>query len=127
MEGEGVCPCCGSTRTASRRHLFLWLMGQAASPGPFAWYSEREPRALPPKSLAIIPGLLLLGMTLPMIGLWMLGHVVALKWLAFMALALAAGLAIDVFSTYRNYRLWGQQWLCADCREPFTTPAVTSQ
>ena len=121
-----TCPCCGSPDTASRRQLFLWLMGEVAAPGPFIWYDERHPRAMPPSSLAILPGLLLAGMILPMLGFWVLGYQAALGWLAALALVVLAALLVDLLSTYRRYRLWGREWLCADCRETFTLPDLAA-
>ena len=126
MAESRTCPCCGSTRTASRRQLFHWLMGQGRAPGPFTWYNERVPQALPPASLAVLPALLLLGMSLPMAGFWLLGHSMALKSLAVMALVVLLALLIDVLSTYQRYRLWGRQWLCAECREAFTIGAISA-
>ena len=120
------CPCCGSPATASRRQLFHWLMGEAAAPGPFVWYDERYPQAMPPSSLAILPGLFLVGMILPMLGFWVLGHSSALMWMAAMALVVLAALLVDLLSTYRRYRLWGREWLCADCRETFTLPDLAA-
>ena len=115
------CPHCGSSRTASRRQLFHWLMAETGTPGYFAWYHDQLPRALPPSSLVVLPGLLLIGMMLPMMGLWLLGHVLALQWLAALALIVLLALLFDIFSTFRRYQQWGRQWLCAECRLPFTS------
>lgn len=99
-------------------------MGEAPVPVPFSWYTERSPQALPPKSLAIIPGLLLVGMSLPMAGLHLLGHALAVKWIAAMALLVMLALLVDVLSTYRKYQDWVRQSLCAECRQPYTANSV---
>jgi len=90
----------------------------------FNWYSGRIPGAYPPKSLFIISLLLMLGMTLPAMGLWYLGHVFALKWLGVMTLLLLAGLLFDVLLTYRSYKRWGGEGLCGECRAVFSLAAV---
>jgi hypothetical protein len=81
---------------------------------------------MPPSSLAILPGLFLVGMILPMLGFWVLGHRSALMWMAALALVVLAALLVDLLSTYRRYRLWGREWLCADCRETFTLPDLAA-
>ena len=118
------CPCCGSPRTASRSQLFRRLMNEGPLPGVFNWYSEHTPQACPPKSLFVILLLLLLGMTLPTVGLWLLGYTIALSWLARLALLLWAGLLFDVLMTYRRYKTWGGEWLCGECHSVFRLPAI---
>ena len=92
--------------------------------GPFSWYDQRAPGACPPKSLFIIIALMLAGMTLPLAGLWMLGHFMALAWLAGLGALLVAALLFDVLATYRRYKNWGGQWLCGDCRAVFNLPTA---
>ena len=119
-----LCPCCGSSRTASRRHLFHWLLDDAPLLTPFSWYSNRIPGACPPKSLFVVLLLLALGVAIPAVGLWLLGHFLALQWLAVTALLLLAGLLFDVLMTYRRYKAWCGEWLCGECRAVFSLPAA---
>jgi len=100
------------------------MEGDTTPLGPFNWYDQRAPGACPPKSLFVIITLLLLGMTLPLAGLWMLGHFMALGWLALLSVVLLAALLFDVLATYRRYKDWGGQWLCGDCRAVFNVASV---
>ena len=120
------CTGCGSRRTASRRQLFHWLMNGAVLPRYFRWYSVEEPGAMPPKSLFVLLLLLLLGMTLPFAGLWLLGHYLALRWLSVLLLLVLAALLVDVLATYRRYRQWGVQWLCGECHATFIPASSTA-
>ena len=54
-----------------------------------------------------------------MAGLYLLGHALALTWMAAMALIVLVALLADVLSTYRKYRDWVRQSLCAECRQPY--------
>lgn len=118
-DGTAPCPCCGSPSTASRRQLFYGLMDDAPLTGVFSWYSARVPNAYPPKSLFVMLLLLMLGMALPAAGLWLLEHYQALHWLFILGMVLLAALLIDVLMTYRQYKSWGGEWLCGDCRSVF--------
>lgn len=124
---DETCPRCGSRRTASRRQLFHWLMDGGVRPGHFGWYSVEEPDAMPPKSLFVVLLLLLLGMSVPFIGLLLLGHYLALRWLSVMLLLILAGLLFDVFATYRRYKQWDEQWLCGECQSIFVPEVVDAR
>ena len=116
---DAACPCCGSRRTASRRQLFHWLMNEGVRPPYFGWYSAEEPHALPPKSLFVLFLLLLLVISLPFAGLWLLGHYLALRWLSVVLVLVLGALLVDVLGTYRRYQHWGEQWLCGECHSSF--------
>jgi len=115
------CPGCGSTRIASRRQLFLSLMGEGAPPAAaFSWYRERTPGACPPQSRFVVLLALMLGMALPVTGLWLMGYYFALTWLGLLGLLLLASLLYDLTATYRRYRLWVGERVCGDCRCVFS-------
>lgn len=124
---SGACPCCGSRNTASRRQLFHALMSGQEAPEQFAWYDSDSAGACPPKSLAVILGLFVLAAALPAAGLWLLGHTMQVGWLVALMLALIGALLIDVLATYRRYRDWGGEHLCADCRTVFSSAVVVAQ
>jgi len=114
------CPGCGSTRIASRRQLFLSLMGEGAPPAAaFSWYREGTPGACPPQSRFVILLALTLGMVLPVTVLWLAGYYFALTWLGLLGLLLLSSLIYDLTATYRRYRIWVGEWVCGDCRSVF--------
>lgn len=67
---------------------------------------------------------LLLGMALPIAGLWFLDMHLAVVWLGMLALMLVGSLLLDLTLTYQRYKIWGREWLCADCRAVFNRNAV---
>ena len=93
----------------------------------FDWYSQRSPRACPPKSLFVTLLALFLGLALPAVGLWHLEHYPALLWMGGAAALLVVCLFIDMQITYRRYRYWAAQWVCGDCRETFFPIASSGQ
>jgi hypothetical protein len=116
------CPCCGSAHTATRRQLFYFLMEAGCTPRGFEWYSKAFPGALPPKSLFIQFGIVALLMLLPLWAMSVVG-VISVQWLslAFSSslVMLVACLMIDLLVTYRRYRSWSEQILCAHCQASF--------
>lgn len=120
MQDLTKCPHCGSSNTASRRALFHTLMCGAQPQGAFAWYGERVPQALPPKSLLVIFLILIAALAVPAVGFWFLKHEYAVTWLLSVAALTLAVLVVDVSLTYRRYKAWAGQWLCGRCREVFS-------
>jgi hypothetical protein len=88
--------------------------------GAFAWYGEREPQALPPKSLLVIFLILIAALAVPAAGFWFLKHEYAVTWLLSVAALTLAVLVVDVLLTYSRYKVWAGQWLCGRCREVFS-------
>ena len=112
-----LCPHCGSSRVASRRQLFLSMMGGDQLPG-FTWYGESVPGALPPKSLFVRLGVVALGGLLSLVALFyggMLSPQILVGAAFTIAAAVLSCLLLDVLLTYRRYRDWAAEWLCADC------------
>jgi hypothetical protein len=85
-------------------------------PEAFHWYSEAAPNACPPRSLFVLLLVVSVLAAIPAAGLWYLGNYPATAWLGVLGLFLLAALLIDVLSTYKRYRLWAREWLCASCR-----------
>lgn len=128
MSGDNNhCSHCGSQRTRCRRELFHTLMGGEVPGTGFDWYGERTPGACPPRSLFVTLLALFMGLALPAAGLWHFEHYPALVWLAAAAALLLAGLFVDVQITYRRYRRWAAQWVCADCRTIFSRQGRVAQ
>ncbi len=118
-ERDNRCPACGSSSVASRRTLFHQLLEQGALPQQFAWYAREGYDLYPPKSLFLILLLLVFMALIPASVFWYAENYPMVEWLALSLLALLACLLVDVLSTYRRYREWSRQWLCADCRRYF--------
>ena len=120
------CPHCGSRAVASRRSLFHRLMSGQPRPGVFAWYDEGVRGACPPKSLFVMLLAVTAILVLPAVGLWVRELYAGLAVLLSSLLVLLACLGFDLFSTYRRYRAWHQEWLCGECRSNFVPrePAI---
>jgi hypothetical protein len=117
------CPGCGSRQVASRRQLFHLIVEGITLEGVFNWYDKRVRHAYPPKSLFVILGLLVLGLSVPAMGFWFLGHFPALQLLVGIASVLIACLLIDFLLTYKRYRNWVEEWLCGECQNVFVPAA----
>ena len=94
-------------------------MAGGPTPRPFDWYDEQLPRVYPPRSVFILLLAAALAVSLPAGVLWLVGKQPALYWLGWFAPLLFGGLLLDVVFTYRRYRTWAGEWLCADCRRIF--------
>lgn len=116
LHSTNICPRCGSSHTASRRQLFHWLMGETRLDSGFGWYNEDLPRARPPRSQFVLALLFVAALAVPALGFTLLGNYVAVTWLAALV---ALGLLFDLFLIYPQYRDWGGEWLCSECRSVF--------
>ena len=117
------CPRCGSEKTASRRQLFYTLMCGVQPQGAFNWYGGDEPQAMPPKSLFLTFFLAMVALAIPATSFWLLEQFPAVTILVSIGILLAGFLLVDVLLTYSRYKIWGEQWLCGQCRGVFAPKA----
>lgn len=87
--------------------------------GDFSWYRLSAPGACPPKSMFMLLLIFTAVTLVPILGLWYLQLYLVVTWLACALALLLVCLLFDVLNTYRRYKAWSAQWLCARCHADF--------